>query len=117
VGLPVDMPSGGIQVGSRSVRDAVWVIDYDVVTTFSRSRRHRHYDSVAGPVIFEPLFLILIVSELEPVAPALLIPVRLDQAPTFQAIADRQWLTVADSARGQPDFQIVQFASGIYFQL
>ena len=32
---------------------------------------------------------------MEPVAPALLIPVRLDQAAAFQAIADRQWLTVA----------------------
>ena len=75
--------------------DAVWVIDYDVVATFSRSRRHRHDDPVAGTVIFEPLLLVLIVSELEPVAPALLIPVRLYQAPAFQAIADRQWLPVA----------------------
>ena len=79
----------------RRLLDAVWVIDYDVVATFSCSRRHRHNDSVAGPVIFEPLLLVLIVSKLEPVAPALLIPVRRDQAPAFQAIADRQWLTVA----------------------
>src|ERR1035438_5185307 len=60
----------------RRLVNAVGVIDYDVVATFSLSRRHRHDDPVAGPVIFKPLLLVLIVSELEPVAPALLIPVR-----------------------------------------
>ena len=79
----------------RRLVDAVGVIDDDVVAAFSRSRRHRHYDPVAGPVIFEPLLLVLIVSELEPAAPALLVPVRLNQTPAFQAIADRQWLAVA----------------------
>src|ERR1035438_7718646 len=78
----------------RRLVDAVGVIDYDVVAAFSRSRRHRHYDPVAGPVIFEPLLLVLIVSELEPAAPALLVPVRLNQTPAFHAIADRQWITV-----------------------
>ena len=79
----------------RSLVDAVWVIDHDVVATFSRSGRHRHYDPVAGPVIFKSLLLVLIFSKLEPAAPALLIPVGLDQAATFQAVPDGQRLAVA----------------------
>lgn len=100
---------GSLRIRCRLL-DAVWVIHYDVVATFSRSRRHRHDDPVADPVIFEPLLLVLIVSELEPVAPALLIPVRLDQAPAFQAIADRQWLTVA--AEQPSGFGVIQAHAG-----
>jgi hypothetical protein len=79
----------------RSVSDTAWsTLCGSSTATFSRSRRHRHDDPVAGPVIFKPLLLVLIVSELEPIAPALLIPVRPDQASAFQTITDRQWLTV-----------------------
>ncbi|MEO8592204.1 MAG: hypothetical protein ABI759_02685 [Candidatus Solibacter sp.] len=54
---------------------ACWVIDHDVVSAFSRASRHRHHDPVAGLVVFKPLLLVLIVSQLEAAAPALLIPI------------------------------------------
>jgi len=79
----------------RSLVDAVWIVHHDVVAAFSRSSRHRHYDSVASSVIFKSLLLILIVSELEPAAPALLIPVGFDQSAIFQAISYGQRLAVA----------------------
>src|SRR5437879_1238306 len=78
-----------------SLVHAVWIIDDNVVATFSRSGRHGHYDSVSGAVIFETLLLILICPQLELPAPAVLIPVRLNQTAALHAVPRGEWFTIA----------------------
>src|SRR5262249_22569630 len=79
----------------RRLLHTVRVIDYHVVPTLTGASRHRHDNPIAGPVILKALLLVLIVPQLEPGTPALLIPVRLDQASAFQAVANRQRLAIA----------------------
>src|SRR5256885_1827442 len=70
------------------------IIDYHVIAPFARPRSLRHDHAITGPGVFKTVLLVLIVSELKAVAPALLIPRRFDEAAASNAVARGQRLFV-----------------------
>ena len=71
------------------------VIDDDVATP-AGDRGHRAGEAIAAPVVLETRLLVLIRRQREALAPVLLIPWRLDQAPAFGAVARGQVLPIGN---------------------
>src|ERR1017187_6558279 len=65
-----------------------------VTAALASARRHRHNYPVASSGIFEAVLLVLVAAELVPIAPALLIPIRFDQATAFDTVASGQRLAI-----------------------
>src|ERR1022692_1213600 len=70
------------------------IIHHHVIAALARARRHRHHYPVASSGVFKAVLLVLVAAELVPVAPALLIPVRFDQATAFDTVASGQRLAI-----------------------
>src|ERR1022692_4466681 len=70
------------------------IIHHHVIAALATARRHRHYHPVASSGIIEAVLLVLVAAELAPVAPALLIPIRFDQATAFDTVASGQRLAI-----------------------
>src|ERR1035441_5653385 len=67
---------------------------HHVLAALAGPRRHRYHDPVASSGIFEAVLLVLVAAELVPAAPALLIPIRFDQATAFDTVAGGQRLAI-----------------------
>src|ERR1017187_9545443 len=85
----------GVALGIRCrLIHRMWIIPPREAARRHGRPRHRSHDPVAGAGIFETVLLVLVAAELVPVAPALLIPIRFDQATAFDTVAGGQRLAI-----------------------
>src|ERR1035438_74809 len=84
-----------------SLVNRVRVIDHADVATLTCSGSNGSDDAVAGVIVLEFLLFVLVLAELEPIAPPLLVPGGFDQRAALYRIADGQRCVVAreDPAR------------------
>src|ERR1017187_10372513 len=91
---PAGRPIARAAATIESTHVAAAAMPISVIAALAGPRRHRYHDPVASSGIFEAVLLVLVAAELVPAAPALLIPIRFDQATAFDTVAGGQRLAI-----------------------